>query len=125
VTQRDERASARAGARTWIVVQAALWLLVGAGTTLLIEKPRERRPALADAVDQAAERLRRLELTEAQRGSLETIRRDWRETVLVEEKGYVDRLFAAAVSADTKIQELLTDAQRAKYRDLSLPPAPK
>lgn len=121
----DEVEARRPVARLWIVVQAALWLAVGVGTTLLIESARSRRPVLADAVDQAAVRLRKLDLSTDQQRELDAIRRRWREDVLLEERNYVERLFAAAAGADTSIQALLTDEQRSRYRELSLPASPK
>jgi hypothetical protein len=117
---------------TWVVAHAGLWLLVGAGATLLLSNGRTRRPGLADAAagladaaDRAAERLHELDLTPAQLSALDAIRGEWRDSVLQEEKCYGDRVFSAAQSADTRIEALLTDAQRARYRELSLRPATK
>ena len=126
----EERASAKpAGAALWMGVQAALWLLVGAGATWLIEEARARRPPLAEMVqhasEEAADRLDELGLTSDQQSSLQTIRDEWRRSVLAEEDAYGERVAAASAGADARIQALLTDAQRAKYRDLSLRAPPK
>jgi uncharacterized protein HemX len=109
----------------WIALHALLWLAVGAGATFWIEWGRARRPALADAVEQADERLRQLGLTEEQSRALDSIRRDWKTAVLDAERGYVDHVFTAATAADEKIRALLTEGQRERYRELALPPAPK
>jgi hypothetical protein len=110
---------------TWVAAHAGLWLLVGAGATLLFANGRTRAPRLSEAVDRATERLNLLDLTPAQRDALEAIRGEWRDSVLQEERAYGDRVFAAARSADDRIEALLSDAQRAKYRELSLQSPPK
>jgi hypothetical protein len=110
---------------TWVEGHAGLWLLVGAGVTLLFANGRTRRPGLADAVDRASERLKQLELTPAQLSALDSIRSEWRDAILQEERSYGDRIFSAARSADDRIAALLTDAQRSKYHELSLPAPPK
>jgi hypothetical protein len=109
----------------WVAAHAGLWLLVGAGATLLFANARTRTPRLADAADRAAERLRLLDLTAAQQSALDAIRNEWRDAVLQEERSYGDRVFSAAQSADLRIEALLTDAQRSRYRELSLPAPPK
>jgi len=126
----EERASAKpAGAAWWMGVQAALWLLVGAGATFLIEEARARQPPLAVMVqrasEEAADRLDELGLTSDQKSSLQTIRDEWRRSVLAEEDAYGERVAAASAGADARIQALLTEAQRTKYRELSLRAPPK
>ena len=121
----DESERPRLRSATWIAAHAGLWLLVGAGATILFANGRTRRPGLADAVDRASERLKLLELTPAQQSALDAIRSEWRDAVLQEERSYGDRIFSAARSADDRIAALLTDAQRSKYRELSLRAPPK
>lgn len=120
----EEHAVAKPAAAAWMVVQAALWLLVGAGATWLIEEARFRRPTLSEVVEraseQAADRLRDLDLTPNQKSSLQTIRDEWRKAVLAEEDASGERVAAASAGADARIQALLSDAQRARYRELSL-----
>lgn len=115
----------RMRAWTWVAAHAGLWLFVGVGATLLFANGRPRSPRLSEAVDRAAERLELLDLTQAQRSALDAIRGEWRDAVLQEERAYGDRVFAAARSADDRIEALLTDAQRVKYRELSLQSPPK
>lgn len=115
----------RVRAWTWVAAHAGLWLLVGVGATLLFADGRPRTPRLSEAVDRAAERLKVLDLTPAQQSALDSIRVEWRNAVLQEERSYGDRVFAAARSADERIEALLTDAQRVKYRELALQPPPK
>jgi hypothetical protein len=122
---RGETGRPRLRSATWVAAHAGLWLLVGAGATLLFANGRTRRPGLADAVDRATERLRMLELSQSQQAALDAIRNEWRDAVLQEERSYGDRIFSAARSADDRIAALLTDAQRSKYRELSLPAPPK
>jgi len=121
----DESERPRLRSAIWIAAHAGLWLLVGAGATILFANGRTRRPGLADAVDRASERLKLLELTPAQQSALDAIRSEWRDAVLQEERSYGDRIFSAARSADDRIAALLTDAQRSKYRELSLRAPPK
>ena len=115
----------RVRAWSWVAAHAGLWLLVGVGATLLFANGRTRAPRLSDAVDRAAARLKVLELTPAQQSALDSIRSEWHDAVLQEERSYGDRIFAAARSADERIEALLTDAQRSKYRDLALQPPTK
>jgi hypothetical protein len=122
---REQIERPRLRSATWVAAHAGLWLLVGAGATLLFANGRTRRPGLTDAVDRAAERLKLLELTPAQQSALDAIRSEWRDAVLQEERSYGDRIFSAARSADDRIAALLTDAQRSRYRELSLPAPPK
>ena len=125
----EERAAAKPVAVAWMCLQAALWLLVGAGATWLVEEARARRPPLAEMVerasDEAGDRLRELDLTSNQKSSLQAIREEWRKAVLAEEDSFGERVAAASAGADARIQALLTDAQRAKYRELSLRAPPK
>lgn len=125
--RRDEGEPQRVRAWTWIVANAGMWLLVGIGATLLLANGRARPPrlSLSEAVDRAAEKMKLLDLTPAQQSALDAIRSEWREAVLKEESSYNDRIFAAAHGADDKIEALLSDAQRTKYRELSLQPPPK
>lgn len=124
MNEAEERAAAKPVAVGWMCLQAALWLLVGAGATWLIEEARARRPPLSEVVerasDEAADRLRELDLTPNQRSSLQAIRDEWRKAVLAEEDAYGERVASASAGADARIQALLTDEQRAKYRELSL-----
>lgn len=122
--RRDEGGPQRVRAWTWVVANAGMWLLVGVGATLLFANGRATRPRLADAVDRAAEKMKLLDLTPAQQSALDAIRSEWRDAVLKEETGYNDRIFAAAHGADDRIEALLTDAQRSRYRELSLQPPP-
>jgi Spy/CpxP family protein refolding chaperone len=98
---------------------------VGSAATLLLERTFERRPSLGDLADEAIERMRALELTEAQKSALAQIRDDWRNEVVTEESASLDRLDQAAANADAKVAALLTPEQALKYRELALAPRSK
>lgn len=109
----------------WLVGNAVLWLVVGSAATLLVERMRDRRPTLGDLADEAAVRMQTLDLTSAQQESLATLRKEWREQIVAEERGWLDRLDQAAAAADAKVAQLLTPEQARRYRELALAPRSK
>ena len=109
----------------WLVANALLWMAVGGAATLLIERVRDRRPTLGDLADEAIERMQVLDLSEPQKSELARIRADWRNEVLAEESGSLERLDRAAATADAKVAALLTPEQALRYRELALAPRSK
>ena len=105
----------------WVVAaNAVLWATVGAGVVLAVERVRDRAPTLADLADEAAARMDDLDLTEAQRTALASIRSRWREAILAEESGWQERVTAAAATADREVAALLTAEQARRWRERAL-----
>ena len=106
----------------WLLLNAVLWMVLGSAATLLVERMRDRRPSLGDLADEAITRMGALDLTAEQKQSLQQIRDKWREQILSEERGWLDRLDQAAADADAKVAALLTPEQAQRYRALALAP---
>ena len=107
----------------WLALNALLWTALGVAATLLVERTRSRKPSLGDLADEASARMKVLELTPAQQESLERIRAEWREQIVAEERGWLDRMDQAAATADAKVAAMLTPEQARQYRELALGPS--